>query len=99
VLALVILAGLRPVENRFFHHHRSRELSLLVERRAGSLAAIQSAVESVGQHLDRVVVLPGEAGTADRVDVILGPTPTQDLSPLLDNLRALEGVRQISSER
>ncbi len=99
VLALVILAALRPVEIRFFHQRRPRQLSLLVERGAGSLASIESAVESVGQHLDRLVVLPGEAGTADRIDIILGPTPTRELSSLVDSLRRLEGVRQISSER
>jgi putative Mg2+ transporter-C (MgtC) family protein len=99
VLALVILAALRPVENRFFRQHRTRELSLLVERGAGSLSAIESAVESVGQRMDRMVVQPGEAGTADRIDIILGPTPTRELSSLMDHLRQLQGVRQISSER
>ncbi len=98
-LALVILAVLRPVENRFFRQHRTRELSLLVERGAGSLAAIESAVESVGQRMDRLVVLPGEAGEIDRIDIVLGPTPTRDLSALVDNLRRLEGIRQISSSK
>jgi len=98
-LALLILAALRPIEIRFFHQRRSRELSLLVQRGAGSLAAIESAVEAVGQHLDRIVVQPGEAGEVDRIDIILGPTPTRDLSSLMDNLRRLEGLRQISSEK
>jgi putative Mg2+ transporter-C (MgtC) family protein len=98
-LALVILAALRPVENRFFHQRRTRELSLLVQRDAGSLAAIESAVESVGQHLDRIVVQPGEAGEVDRIDIILGPTLTRDLSSLVDTLRRLQGLRQISSEK
>lgn len=98
-LALVILAALRPVENRFFRQRRTRELSLLVQRGAGSLAAIESAVESAGQHLDRIVVQPGEAGEVDRIDIILGPTPTRDLSSLMDTLRQLHGLRQISSEK
>ena len=99
VLALIILAGLRPVENRFFRHRHPHELNLLLERRVGSLVAIESAVESVGQHVDRMVVLPGEAGAADRVEIILSPPATRDISSLVDQLRRLEGVRQISSER
>lgn len=99
VIALLILAGLRPVENRFFRHRHSHELSLLIERGVGSLVAIESAVESVGQHLDRVVVMPGEPGTADRVDITLGPTATRNITALVDHLGRLEGVRQITSER
>lgn len=99
VLALLVLAGLRPVENRFFHHRHSHELSLLLERGVGSLVAIESAVESVGQHLDRVVVVPGQAGAADRVNIVLAPTATRDLGSLMDHLGRLEGVRQITSDR
>ena len=93
------LLARRPVENRIFRHRHSHELSLLIERGVGSLEAIESAVESVGQHLDRVVVMPGEPGTADRVDITLGPTATRNLTSLVDHLGRLEGVRQITSER
>lgn len=95
----MILAALRPVENQFFRQRRPRELSLLVQRGAGSLAAIESAVDSAGQHLDRIVVQPDEAGEVDRIDIILGPAPTRDLSSLVDTLSRLQGVRQISSEK
>jgi putative Mg2+ transporter-C (MgtC) family protein len=98
-LALVVLAALLPLEKRFFGQRRTRELSLVVDRGAGSLAAIESAVESAGQRMNRLVVVPGPRGEVDRIDIILGPTPTRDLSALVDNLRRLEGVRQISSTR
>src|SRR5690242_5726241 len=98
-LALLVLAGLRPVENRFFHHRHSHELSLLLERGVGSLSAIESAVESVGRRLERVVVVPGAAGAADRVDIVLTPTAARDLNSLMDHLGRLQGVRQITSER
>jgi putative Mg2+ transporter-C (MgtC) family protein len=98
-LALVILAALLPMENRYFRARRSREVSLLVRRGAGSLAAIEAAVQAVGQRLDRIVVQPGEAGEVDRIDIMLGPTPTRELSSLVDHLRQLEGLRQISSEK
>lgn len=99
VLALLILAGLRPLENRLFHHRHSHELSLLLEHGVGSLAAIESAVESAGQQLDRMVVLPGDAGATDRVDIVLTPVSARDLSSLMDRLGRLQGVRQITSER
>jgi len=98
-LALLVLAGLRPVENRFFHHHHSHELSLLLERGVGSLSAIESAVESAGHRLERVIVVPGDAGAADHVDIILAPTAERDLASLMDHLGRLQGVRQITSER
>lgn len=98
-LALLVLAGLRPVEDRFFHRRHPHALSLLLDRGVASVAAVESAVQSLGQHLDRVVVVPGEAGEADRVDIILTPTAARNVSSLMDHLGGLQGVRQITSER
>ncbi|HEX5411530.1 MAG TPA: MgtC/SapB family protein [Terriglobia bacterium] len=98
-LALLVLAGLRPVENRFFHHRHAHELSLLLERGVGSVEAIESAVQSMGRQLQRVVVVPSQTGAADRVDIMLAPTTARDLSSLMDHLGRLEGVRQITSDR
>jgi len=98
VLTLGVLAGLRPVENRWFRSRRSRSLSLVFDPSSTSLlSAIETAAEQQGHQVDQMVILPGESGETDRVDLVLSAGGTRNLSPLMDSLRHIRGVRQISS--
>jgi putative Mg2+ transporter-C (MgtC) family protein len=98
-LTLGILAGLKPLENRFFLHRRARILTLTVDRQANPLFAIESAVEALGLRLERVVVQPGYAANEDRLDLVLSRPRAETLDALIDQLRRVSGVRQISSVR
>jgi putative Mg2+ transporter-C (MgtC) family protein len=98
-LVLVVLAGLKPIENRFFLHRRTRLLTLTVERRVNSLYAIEAAIEAVGLRLERVVVEPGYAPEEDRMNLVLSRPRRETLDTLIDSLRQLAGVRQITSVR
>src|SRR5579885_1912458 len=98
-LTLLILAGLKPIENRFFQHRRLRILTVTVERGANPLFAIESAIEAVGLRLERVLVQPGAASDEDRLDIVLSRPRAETLDALLDRLRRVSGVRQISSVR
>lgn len=96
-LTLGVLAGLKPIENRWFRARRSRSLSLLFDPSTTPLSAIESAVEEGGYSLDQIVILPGQSGESDRLDLVFSAGTTKNLSPLLDKLRRFGGVRQISS--
>jgi putative Mg2+ transporter-C (MgtC) family protein len=98
-LTLGILAGLKPLENRFFQHRQARILTITVERQANPLFAIESAVEALGLRLQRVVVQPGYDANEDRLDLILSRPRVETLDALIDQLRRVSGVRQISSVR
>jgi putative Mg2+ transporter-C (MgtC) family protein len=99
IIALVILAGLKPIENRFFVRRRARILTLTAERQANVLYAIELAIDALGLRLERVVIEPGAAPNEDRYQFVLGRVRLQTLDVLLDRLRRIEGVRQISSIR
>lgn len=99
VLTLAVLAGLKPVENRWFRGRRARSLSLLFDSSATSLSQIESAVEQRGYSLDQIVILPGVSGQLDRVDLVFGLSNTKNLAAIIDNLRHIAGVRQIISEK
>jgi hypothetical protein len=58
---------------------------------------LQSAVEKQGHHLEQIMILPGEAGNTDRVDFTLSSTGTTNISSVIDSLRHINGVRQISA--
>jgi putative Mg2+ transporter-C (MgtC) family protein len=99
ILTLLILAGLKPLENRFFLHRRQRILTVIVERGANPLFAIESAIEGLGLRLERILIQPGYAPDEDRLDIILSRPRVETLDALLDHLRRVSGVRQISSVR
>ena len=98
-LVLLVLAGLKPIENRFFLHRRLRLLTLIVDRRMASLYAIESAIEAAGLRLERLLVEHGPTEDEDRLDLVLGRPRAEALDALIDHLRRLPGVRRISSVR
>jgi len=99
VLTLLILVGLKPIERRFFTRRQHRLLSLVVDRRTTSLFAIETAVEKAGLHLERVLIRPGHESDEDHVEIVFNRTRGTNLSSLLDRLRQVPGVREITSDR
>ena len=96
-LTLAVLAGLKPIENRWFRGRRSRSVSLLFDPNTTALSQIESVVEEGGYSLDQIVILPGQSGESDRLDLVFSAGSAKNLSPLMDRLRHFAGVRQISS--
>lgn len=95
LLIIVILAVLKPIEQRIFPDRRPRSLKLIIERDA-SLFDIESAVEAADVHLKHILVQHGETPEEHHVEVVLSQTPQSKLLPLLEELRRLPGVRQVS---
>lgn len=95
-LILVIQIGLRPLEQRFFAHHRAHRLELRLLRGGGSLAAVERAIVSAGVQLRSLRVRPARGGREDRVELDLGLTRDTTATALLDTLRKLEGVRLVA---
>ena len=100
VLTLAVLAGLKPVENRWFRARRNRSLTLLFDPHTTQLSDIESAIEAEGGYsLEQIIMLPGQSGESDRLDLVFSTGGAKNLSPLIDRLRRFSGVRQISSGR
>jgi putative Mg2+ transporter-C (MgtC) family protein len=99
VLVLLILAGLKPIENRFFLHRRSRLLTLVVARHEPALTGIEAAVDAVGLRLVRLLIEPGQGPDEDRFDLTLSGGQRDAIDRLIDRLRVVPGVRRISSVR
>ncbi|HJS99021.1 MAG TPA: MgtC/SapB family protein [Terriglobales bacterium] len=98
-LTLGVLAGLKPIETRWFRARRSRSLSLLFDPGATSLSKIEAAMEQEGYSVDQIVISPGQEGDLDRLELVFGVGSIKNLAPLIDTLRHFDGVRQISSEK
>lgn len=93
---LLIQVGLRPLERRFFAHHREHRLALRLRRGAGRLAAVEQAVTAAGVRPRGLRVRPVRGGAEDRVELDLGPIRDVTATTLLDTLRGLDGVRLVT---
>ncbi|HZU77435.1 MAG TPA: MgtC/SapB family protein [Dehalococcoidia bacterium] len=98
IVVLIILAGIKPLERRFFQHRRPNRLTLLVDQQAGSLFAIEAATRAAHVHLERMLIHPGEPAEADSVELVLHGAHDETLLELVDRLRRVPGVREIMSE-
>src|SRR5207244_2728899 len=93
-LTLGVLAGLRPLERRFFVHGRSPLVVLMIDHRFTSLVAIESAVGAAGLAFERIEVRPGYRPEQDRVEIVLSSPARDRLSGAVDRLCQVEGVRE-----
>jgi putative Mg2+ transporter-C (MgtC) family protein len=98
VLALVILAVVKPIEWRVFKHRRARQVNLTVDVQEISLSDIKAEIEAADLHLDRLVIRSSDSAEAERVEVFLARGSSEEkLLLLIESLRRLAGVREISS--
>jgi len=98
VLALVILAVVKPIEWRIFRHRRARQVSLTVDVQEISLSEIKAKIEAANLRLDRLVIRAGDSTEAERVEVFLARGSSEEkLLLLMESLRRFAGVREISS--
>lgn len=93
---LLIQVGLRPLEQRFFTHHRAHRLVLRLQRDTGSLAAMERAILSADVRIQGLRVRPIRGGREDRVEIELGRVGEMKGTALLETLRGLEGIRLIA---
>lgn len=95
LLIVIILAWVKPLERRLFQNKRPRSLKLIIERDA-SLFDVEAAIEKSDIRLKHIVVQHGETPHVHRVEVVLSHTHQKNLMPLVEQLRALPGVREVS---
>ena len=98
VLALVILAAVKPIEWRVFRHRRARQVNLTVDVQEISLSDIKAEIEAADLRLDRLVIRSSDSPEAERVEVYLARGSSEEkLLLLMERLRRCAGVREVSS--
>lgn len=95
LLIVIILAGIKPIERRLFQNRRPRSLKLVIERDA-SLFDVEKALETADVRFKHIVVEHGENPQEHHVRIILSQTQHKKLLPVIEQLRVLPGVREVS---
>lgn len=96
---LLVQAGLRPVERRFFVRHQEHRLSLRIRRGTDRLATVERLIGAGGVELRGLRLRPVRGGTEDRADLDLGAAREGAVTAVLEALRAVEGVRVVTYTR
>jgi putative Mg2+ transporter-C (MgtC) family protein len=96
---LLVQAGLRPLERRFFVRHQEHRLALRVRRGANRLATVERAISAGGVQLRGLRLRPARGGAEDRVELDLGAARDGAVAALVETLRVVEGVRVVTYTR
>jgi len=99
VVIFVILAGLKPLERRFWPSQGRSEFQLVVERESASLAVIQTELAGAGMAIRLVAIEPGDRDDEDAVSVGVQSVQVEQMMITLERLRQIKGVRSASIRR
>jgi putative Mg2+ transporter-C (MgtC) family protein len=96
IIILVILAGIKPLEERFQGRHRSHEIILEVEQGGLSLAALDAALGYRAKRISRYVAAPSETAGLEDISITLTRMSPKEVTEIEQHLGQLNGVRKVS---
>jgi putative Mg2+ transporter-C (MgtC) family protein len=96
-LIVMILAGLKPIEQRLFQarRHVSPLLILVIDRRETSLFAIEEVLEAANLHLQRMLIQHGDSPDENRLQITVNRTRNMSVLSVAQQLQRIPGVREI----
>jgi putative Mg2+ transporter-C (MgtC) family protein len=95
LIILVILAGVKPLEERWRNGRRTVELHLRAEHGAVSAASLRQALGWRAPRLKQLVVQSGDRTDADEVTVTLDRISRRDLADIIQALSQLPAVSDV----
>lgn len=97
ILALIILALMKPLEKFITSGNRSREFKMVINREHTSLELIEQALNKEKVSLVQMTIQRGDKPEEDYVKISLSrATPKGRLTALVESLRKIKGVQEIS---
>lgn len=95
VIILIILAGIKPIEERFQQRHKSHEIVLEAQPGELSPAALETALGYRARRISRYIARPAPSEGMEEVSITLtrlSPSEVADIQALLDRI---PGVRRV----
>ena len=98
IVILLILAGLKSLERKFFRRYRRSLISLTVRRDAVKLQTLRAIAGEGGMQLDRIDVREVKGmPDHDRIDVFVANSNPAKVTALVDAFRAQPGIASLRS--
>lgn len=99
VIVLVILAGLKPIEERFKPRRHSAEISLSAPRGLMSVGLLEEALGRHAASVTQLIVRPGDAADRDEVSITLGRAPPKAVDEAVAALSRAPGLGEVQLVR
>jgi putative Mg2+ transporter-C (MgtC) family protein len=96
IIVLVILAGLKPLEERFRASRTNLELRIKARRDGLSLGLVEKTLGGRAGRVKQVVVRPADDDGEDDVSLMLTRVSAADTADIIQRLRAVDGVLAIA---
>jgi putative Mg2+ transporter-C (MgtC) family protein len=96
IIILVILAGIKPLEERFQGRYKSHQIALEAEQGSLSLAALEAALGYRAKRITRYVANPSATEGLQDVAITLHRLSPKEVAEIERLLAQIPGVRRVS---
>jgi len=99
IIILIILAGIKPLEQRYIVAKQERRMQLVVDHGALNLHVLSSTLGSGGSRIKQFVVQPSDGDKAlDEVHITLAKVSPTQYSAIRERLKATPGVHEVHED-
>jgi len=97
VLIFLILAGIKPLERRFWTHSRQAHMVSVVYDRniSGVVETVEAALREMPLTVQTLTLLPGQHDDEQEMQVLLTRIPQSELVAVTQRVAAIPGVRKV----
>jgi putative Mg2+ transporter-C (MgtC) family protein len=99
VIILIILAGIKPLEERYRNGRQAVELHLQAQRGVMSVGLLQQALGWRAAHVKQLFVQSSDAADLDEVTVTFGKMSSKDVADIVQSLARLPSVSDVRQTR
>ena len=96
IIILIILAGIKPLEERFQRRNQSHELQLKAARGQMSVETLNQALGYRAKRITRYVSLPAEDAALDDISITLTRLSVDDIAEIVRLLKQLPYVQDVT---
>jgi putative Mg2+ transporter-C (MgtC) family protein len=94
---LLILAGVKPLEEAYRARNQSCRLAIEAEHGALTPDIVRDVLNIRAAQIKRFLVNNGDAGSGEKITVVLARVSKQDIAGFVENLRKIDGVGRVSA--
>jgi putative Mg2+ transporter-C (MgtC) family protein len=95
IVIMVILAGIKPIEERFQQRHRTHELLMETQPGRMSLTALEAALGYRAKRIVRYVARPSATEGQESISITLTRLRPKEVSEIEEILKTLPGVTKV----
>ena len=97
VIVLAVLAGIKPIEERYRRRLQTRTLALLAARGQFSIDILREAAGLHAKRVQQFILRPSGTDDVDEVEIVFGRLPEPAFADIIQKLKRLPGVTQVET--